>query len=1068
MLTRQCIKLSSSARGLIYKRILKNGNATEIFCHHRDLQLSCRILVSNKVTKVPDKVKNVNNLRLSAGPTQDSSGSVEHRTHRAKGKNLSSEELLEKLIASLSTDIHQKNRVYKNDFVRVLSKVKELNLSSKKQGLLLIKCCTELLPDDTPGSRVALVEQVWNTLRPHTTFDVDHYNELLRVYIANGRTLKANVFLTQMGSVKPTLTTYELILRVLGEAGDINQCTEVISNMKALGLPATESVFVSLIICQGKAGKLENIQEILTMMKSLQVKHSVNTYTATARAFAWNKKNNLLLEELEKAQKNGITFGEVHIMEIVKTLAAVGEYGPVPDVLKYLPEEILNKPDITPYMQSVTTLLVFQNHPMVALEIYKCLPLPSFGPKDDTGLHGRSLVRDCVKASMPSSVIALIAQELMASGRNPIALQNAAEASLQLGKVPLALDLFTRMKQLGMPVRPHYFWPILLHTSKSYGEKGIMNTISTMVTMDIKPDYETIMEYTLPYVSFTSPQNLMKKFLETGLTVSTVLTPMMVTLLNTGQARAASELCELFQGKVDTEVVLQPLIKGYLISNDVKSTVYILEDMSAKATDKGKDWVGRFFCAFMRHKRIKEDLTDVLSIAKELQPTKIKISTAALDYCLSRIPKHHNEKVIESLKEVLVDITDERLVDDGELFVQQMPHPKQMNEGSLKAHLAELEAKGMNTRGVLRRLLQEYCKEGNLAAAREIVEKCEKEGVFLSAGMKASIFDLHVKMGELDLAELALADLNKSSPNFTLDEFKVIDFATLMVYRKKIEKAFDLINEQSKKRRVTGGRAISMNCWRLLDAVAAQGSHADTKRMFELLTTLRYCKPSNTILGPLVRAHLKNGNFENAVQEFVRIAEKYNKTPLKHELLCKILKAMSDGKDEETFIVNERTNGRLNKLVHTILNVDKQVHGASDVHLTLIAALADVGYKKTLRKLLLDPTVKFHPDALMRHCERFADEKKIHALEAIAECAKKLRNFDVEEIYNMMLEVYQRDDNCQEALSLWYKMQENEIAPSQKFVRNLCALCKANNKQIPSDIAILLDKQTKIVAKKVS
>lgn len=72
--------------------------------------------------------------------------------------------------------------------------------------------------------------------------------------------------------------------------------------------------------------------------------------------------------------------------------------------------------------------------------------------------------------------------------------------------------------------------------------------------------------------------------------------------------------------------------------------------------------------------------------------------------------------------------------------------------------------------------------------------------MFLSAGMKASIFDLHVKMGELDLAEDVLADLNKSSPNFTLDEFKVVDFATLMVYRKRIDKAFDLINEQSKKR----------------------------------------------------------------------------------------------------------------------------------------------------------------------------------------------------------------------------------------------------------------------------
>lgn len=52
-----------------------------------------------------------------------------------------------------------------------------------------------------------------------------------------------------------------------------------------------------------------------------------------------------------------------------------------------------------------------------------------------------------------------------------------------------------------------------------------------------------------------------------------------------------------------------------------------------------------------------------------------------------------------------------------------------MNEEHLRAHLAELEAKGMNTRGVLRKLLQKYCKDNNLSAAKEIAAKCEKEGV---------------------------------------------------------------------------------------------------------------------------------------------------------------------------------------------------------------------------------------------------------------------------------------------------------------------------------------------------
>ncbi|VVC95207.1 unnamed protein product, partial [Leptidea sinapis] len=965
----------------------------------------------------------------------------------------------EKLISGLSSDIHQKNRVYKNDLLRVIDKIKETKFSTKKQDLLLIRCCSELLPDEAPSSRNLLLEEVWNTIKSHAKFDVDYYNELLKVYKENKRPLKASSFIQQMLPVKPNSTTFELLLKVIAEFGDVNQATEVVLNMKSLGMSATEDTFNSLIICYGKGGKLDSIEEVITMMNSLKIENSVDTYTATACVYACNNKNSLLLEELDKARQAGVQFGESHIMTIVKNAAFSNNYEPIPTILKYLPEQILKSPSISPYMQSVSTLLVFQNHPVVALEIYKCLPLPSFGPKDDKGLHGRSLVRDCVKASMPSSVIGLITQYLMASGRNPIALQNACECALQQGKVALALDLFTRMKQLGMPLRPHYFWPIFLHTSKTYGEKGIINTLSTMVSMDVKPDHETIMEYILPHVSFTSPQNLMKKFLETGLTVSTVLTPMMETLLNGGQLRAASEICELFEGKVDVELLLNPLVKGYFMSNDMKSLVHILQDMNAKALDKSKDWTGRFLSKVVRSKRSQNDMSDLFNIAKALMSTNLKISTTASDICMAKIPDGYKNS--DALREALVAITDERLIEEGEMYVPQMPHPKQMNEGSLRAHLNELEAKGMNTRGVLRKLLQQYCRENNLQGAREIVEKCEKEGVYISAGMKAAIFDLHVKLGELDLAELTLSDLNKNTPGFVLDEYKIIDFATLMVYRNKVDRAFNLIEEQSKRRRIMGGNSISMNCWRLLDAVSAQGTPEDARRMLETLLAHNYCKPTNVMLGPLVRAYLKTENYQEAVDEFVRLSQLYKKTPLKHELLCRIMKVLGEGKGEETFLLNERVIEKYSKMVQTILNVCKKVHGNSDMQLSLIAALADVGYRKTLRKQFLEPQTKIHPEALLRYCERFADEKNLDALEAIAECSRGLRYIDPEEIYCLILNVYQRDDNWKDALALWDRMQEAEIVPSQKFIRNICALCEANKKPVPAELSLLLNKYSK-------
>ncbi|KPJ21180.1 hypothetical protein RR48_00475 [Papilio machaon] len=116
----------------------------------------------------------------------------------------------------------------------------------------------------------------------------------------------------------------------------------------------------------------------------------------------------------------------------------------------------------------------------------------------------------------------------------------------------------------------------------------------------------------------------------------------------------------------------------------------------------------------------------------------------------------------------------------------------------------------------------------------------------------------------------------------------------------------------------------------------------DTRRMFHLLTELRYCKPTNTVLGPLVRVHLNDNNIEAATKEFVNLANKYNKTPLKHELLCKILTTMGDGGSEETFIINEKSNGSMNKLVQKVLNIDKKVHGPGDVQVRFITTVKTV------------------------------------------------------------------------------------------------------------------------------
>jgi len=66
-------------------------------------------------------------------------------------------------------------------------------------------------------------------------------------------------------------------------------------------------------------------------------------------------------------------------------------------------------------------------------------------------------------------------------------------------------------------------------------------------------------------------------------------------------------------------------------------------------------------------------------------------------------------------------------------------------------------------------------------------EEFEASGYEYSAGMLAMLFDVMVRFGNLDEAEASLRKLNVLAPDFILDEHKVLDFATLLVSKKRIK-----------------------------------------------------------------------------------------------------------------------------------------------------------------------------------------------------------------------------------------------------------------------------------------
>lgn len=64
-----------------------------------------------------------------------------------------------------------------------------------------------------------------------------------------------------------------------------------------------------------------------------------------------------------------------------------------------------------------------------------------------------------------------------------------------------------------------------------------------MNEMDITPDFETINDYVLPNIDIKNSSNLIKKFESFNVLPSTYLTPLISSLLKSGEIRTASDLC---------------------------------------------------------------------------------------------------------------------------------------------------------------------------------------------------------------------------------------------------------------------------------------------------------------------------------------------------------------------------------------------------------------------------------------------------------------------------------------------------------------------------------------------
>ncbi|XP_061391079.1 leucine-rich PPR motif-containing protein, mitochondrial [Musca vetustissima] len=950
---------------------------------------------------------------------------------------------------------------------------------SHEQGLFLLNICGCEMPSITPAERMAKFQEVWQYLQEADMITRDHYHIMLNVLQYNQHPLNDYKTLVQEyeklgGSTKEI---YSDLLAIAGATGNVKQTTELLAEMRTLQLPLSERDFNSLLLANARAKDMKGFETVKDSMHAAGLSLSLNTQSTLFVAFMENGDRDKALAILQDYRGQ---FEPDQVLSMLRSIhqSAIGSEDLVKQLVKELRPEYVKCVEVPLALRRVCVEFLHNNKLDYVMAIIDALPNPKFQENQSIDTYGVFLLHALFRANCEVEKIIEIATRLEESEKNSRALYIAAEIALRRSP-PMVLPIFEELQKKGQTIKTHFFWPLMMYNFRRHNESGILRTLKIMQNFKVECDHDTICQYVLPRLSITltNPQMALKQLEEAGIKTSLVMTPIVSHMLTQSKWFDVVPLVEAYPTKLQVSDLITPLVS---VAVHVRATkryhhfAKLINALANKNMERQQDVVGRFLIELLSSQaRVRSDLNCVQRLLNELNKCNVKISATAVATITSLLNQttnlEGNSNSMQNITQSLKDMTKRSLSlhnsssgDEDPMTSSFIKHPRDMNLDELECHLVELEAKQMNTRGVLRRLLQLCVRENRLERALEIKQKCDKLQVQTSPGMLASIFDMYTKLKDLPNAQKYLKTIRETYPGFQIDEHKFVDYAALLVSCGQLDAAKDLLEDRSLKHRIVGGDYILKNVWNFLTNVAQYAATQSdlspdrnlTRETYAFLQKLGYCRTHNAILGPIVRERLLRNDLPGALREFKQLATQYKHTPLQFELLSLIVRLCNSSEEERQKF--NCTTEQAQQYLSEITEIITKIHGNVNMNSGLLLAFAESGSDNQLRRLLLTPEFRVNEDLLLRNCEHLGKEGAVKTLLRLARGARGLnRVIDEQNIYNMLLNNFTKANDYQAALNLYERLEaDDEMKISQDFLRNLVNLLKANNVEIPSNVAL--------------
>ncbi|XP_068273004.1 leucine-rich PPR motif-containing protein, mitochondrial [Nyctibius grandis] len=924
----------------------------------------------------------------------------------------------------LDNSVRKTGRIPKSLLLKVFHEICKTGGPGSNQTLLLLRSCGALLPEVLSPERTELAHMIWDKMKElGAVYDTSHYNALLKVYLQNEHKFSPTEFLARMeeANVQPNRVTYQRLIAAYCNEGDIEGASKILGFMKSKDLPITEAVFSSLVKGHARSGDMKSAENILSVMRMAGVEPGPDTYLSLLNVYAEKGDADSIKKTLEEVEKTEGYLMDRILMQVIFSLAKAG----YPQYIKDIKERIRFERELIPDAMNLCLTLITHGFEDISFQILKSFNHLSRDNVD----QGSFFLQHCVNRDMPVNKLKQFCNELKETKMHSAPLPFILRCALEANKSALAIDVMKMMKEEGLPLRPHYSWPLLVGFQKENNLKGIFEVLKLMHELGVELDTDTYTDYVFKNFpdSETARAQLKKNdclFETVGLSVAEIRYEAAHGRLN----NVLSLLSSASTPPIDMRQFRNSLILGFKSSNDVhlwsKITELLYKDERYCLTPPGPtEAVGYFLYHLI------DSMSDSEVQAKE---ERLRQYFHQLKKMNIVIPTTHYSGICRLLDSSQVPelIKDARLLSHKKsLSTDNIPESAQSDVSALEKKLENRKAENQPITDVLKQLIHALCEEENMQKALEVKAKYEPDMV---VGGYAALINLCCRHDNVEEAmNLKEKVFPKNSP-VALDTGKYIALVEVLGKHGRLEDAINILTEMKEKDVPISDRTVA-SFFRILNAAAMRGEVETVNRLHETIVNLGLAETA-VLHSPLITVHLEKDDMPAALEALINCYKKYGKILQVHNIYCRLI---------------EKGDADLLQKVSDFISRE---YGDMMALYDLFFAFLQTGKYKEARKVIETPGLRAHAGRLQWFAKKCIASNQMETLEHFVELTQNLFECDRDEMYYYLLQLCENNDDWGKAEAVWTKIQEENVVPREKTLTLLADILEKNGQVVPFEV----------------